>query len=255
MINSAKQSIVAQQDWIASSQVLLAMDKICEKDFLTMPYTQPGASERAAGSHQPVVGYANSPTPGMREAMARAEVGDEQIGDDPTTNLLCERVAGLSAKGRGVQPSGPCAMCRRRCRIAGPATRFCARDRAYHRPRRRRRCGTGGFQVHQAARRGREIFARYVSAALHPRTRYEPPPAVSASNRRQYRRRHHLAKADLDAIAKTAKANGMVTHMDGRAAAEPACIATGISASDMSAGWDSVWKSISQKARRADRPR
>ena len=26
------------------------------------------------------------PTPGMRKAMARAEVGDEQIGDDPTTN-------------------------------------------------------------------------------------------------------------------------------------------------------------------------
>ena len=33
------------------------------------------------------------PTPGMREAMARAEVGDEQIGDDPAVNLLSERVA------------------------------------------------------------------------------------------------------------------------------------------------------------------
>jgi len=38
------------------------------------------------------------PTPGMREAMARAEVGDEQIGDDPTVNLLCERVADLLGK-------------------------------------------------------------------------------------------------------------------------------------------------------------
>ncbi|MBN8983082.1 MAG: low specificity L-threonine aldolase, partial [Rhizobiales bacterium] len=28
------------------------------------------------------------PTPAMREAMAHAEVGDEQIGDDPTVNLL-----------------------------------------------------------------------------------------------------------------------------------------------------------------------
>ena len=35
------------------------------------------------------------PTPAMREAMARAEVGDEQIGDDPSTNLLNERVAEL----------------------------------------------------------------------------------------------------------------------------------------------------------------
>src|ERR1044071_8297763 len=47
------------------------------------------------------------PTPAMREAMARAEVGDEQIGDDPTTNLLCERVAGLLGKQAAVfMPSG-----------------------------------------------------------------------------------------------------------------------------------------------------
>src|SRR5260370_12009288 len=38
------------------------------------------------------------PTPAMREAIARAEVGDEQIGDDPTVNGLCERVADLLGK-------------------------------------------------------------------------------------------------------------------------------------------------------------
>ena len=47
------------------------------------------------------------PTPAMREAMARAEVGDEQIGDDPTVNLLCERVADLLGKEAAVfMPSG-----------------------------------------------------------------------------------------------------------------------------------------------------
>src|SRR3954454_4807082 len=47
------------------------------------------------------------PTQGMREAIARAEVGDEQIGDDPTTNLLCERTAGLLGKQAAVfMPSG-----------------------------------------------------------------------------------------------------------------------------------------------------
>jgi threonine aldolase len=35
------------------------------------------------------------PTPGMREAMARAEVGDDQFGEDPTTNRLQERVAAM----------------------------------------------------------------------------------------------------------------------------------------------------------------
>src|SRR5260370_24285066 len=35
------------------------------------------------------------PTAAMREAMARAEVGDDQFGEDPTTNLLQERVAAM----------------------------------------------------------------------------------------------------------------------------------------------------------------
>jgi threonine aldolase len=35
------------------------------------------------------------PTAGMREAMARAEVGDDQFGEDPTTNRLQERVAAM----------------------------------------------------------------------------------------------------------------------------------------------------------------
>jgi len=35
------------------------------------------------------------PTDGMRRAMAEAEVGDEQLGEDPTTNRLQERVADL----------------------------------------------------------------------------------------------------------------------------------------------------------------
>src|SRR3974390_1954922 len=47
------------------------------------------------------------PTPGMRDAMARAEVGDEQVGDDPSVNLLCERVADLLGKEAAVfMPSG-----------------------------------------------------------------------------------------------------------------------------------------------------
>ena len=38
------------------------------------------------------------PTPAMREAMARAPVGDDQYGEDPTTNQLQERVAALLGK-------------------------------------------------------------------------------------------------------------------------------------------------------------
>ena len=38
------------------------------------------------------------PTPGMRQAMAQAVVGDEQRGEDPTTNALQIQVAALLGK-------------------------------------------------------------------------------------------------------------------------------------------------------------
>src|SRR5262245_51450380 len=47
------------------------------------------------------------PTPGMRAAMAAAEVGDDVFGDDPTVNRLEERVADLLGKETAVYvPSG-----------------------------------------------------------------------------------------------------------------------------------------------------
>src|SRR6266567_8546544 len=38
------------------------------------------------------------PSPGMRQAMAEAPVGDDQYGEDPSVNHLQERVAGLLGK-------------------------------------------------------------------------------------------------------------------------------------------------------------
>jgi threonine aldolase len=47
------------------------------------------------------------PTPAMREAMARAEVGDDVFGEDPTVNALQEKVAVLLGKEKALfVPSG-----------------------------------------------------------------------------------------------------------------------------------------------------
>jgi threonine aldolase len=47
------------------------------------------------------------PVPEMREAMARAEVGDDVFGEDPSINRLQEKVAGLLGKEAGLfVPSG-----------------------------------------------------------------------------------------------------------------------------------------------------
>src|SRR5919201_2071289 len=39
-----------------------------------------------------------SPSPGMRQAMAAAPVGDDQYGEDPSVNRLQERIAELLGK-------------------------------------------------------------------------------------------------------------------------------------------------------------
>src|SRR5262245_43394823 len=47
------------------------------------------------------------PSPGMREAMAKAPVGDDQYGEDPSVNELEEKVAALLGKeGAVFVPSG-----------------------------------------------------------------------------------------------------------------------------------------------------
>jgi threonine aldolase len=69
------------------------------------------------------------PNPGMRAAIAAATVGDDQFGEDPTVNLLQERVATLL--GKEAAPGGP--------PCADPARRRC--DRQPREPRTRpRRC-------------------------------------------------------------------------------------------------------------------
>ena len=47
------------------------------------------------------------PTPDMRKAMAKAEVGDDVFGEDPTINALQEKVAGILGKEKAIfVPSG-----------------------------------------------------------------------------------------------------------------------------------------------------
>src|ERR1700748_2842654 len=188
------------------------------------------------------------PTQGMREAMARAEVGDEQIGDDPSVNLLCERVAGLLGKEAAVfMPSGT--MCNVaatlvHCRpgdeiLAHGSAHIIAREGGAH-------AALGGFQITPLQGADGKFTPETFRAALHPRTRYQPPQTlVSAEQTANIGGGTIWKKADLDAVVKIAKDNGMATHMDG-ARLLNATVATGISARDMTEGWDSAWLDFSK---------
>ena len=188
------------------------------------------------------------PTPAMREAIARAEVGDEQIGDDPTVNLLCERVADLLGKQAAVfMPSGT--MCNVaatlvHCRpgdeiLAHETAHIIAREGGAH-------AALGGFQITALPGADGKFMPEAFRGALHPRNRYQPPQTVvSVEQTANIGGGTIWNKADLDQIAGIAKSNGLATHMDG-ARLLNACVATRIAASDMAAGWDSAWIDFSK---------
>jgi threonine aldolase len=188
------------------------------------------------------------PTPAMREAIARAEVGDEQLGDDPAVNLLCERVADLLAKEAAVfMPSGT--MCNVaatlvHCRpgdeiLAHETAHIIAREGGAH-------AALGGFQIMALPGTDGKFSPDTLRRALHPRSRNQPPQTVvSAEQTANIGGGTIWKKADLDEVVKIAKASGLATHMDG-ARLLNACVATGITARDMTAGWDSAWIDFSK---------
>lgn len=188
------------------------------------------------------------PTAGMREAMARAEVGDEQVGDDPTVNALCERVAALMGKEAAVyMPSGT--MCNVtatlvHCRpgdeiLAHETAHIIAREGGAH-------AAIGGFQVTQLKGADGQFTPETFRKALHPRTRYQPTQTVvSVEQTANIGGGTIWKKAALDEIVAIAKQHGLVTHMDG-ARLLNATVASGISPRDMTAGWDSAWIDFSK---------
>jgi threonine aldolase len=188
------------------------------------------------------------PTPAMREAIARAEVGDEQIGDDPTVNVLCERVADLLGKQAAVfLPSGT--MCNVaatlvHCRpgdeiLAHETAHIIAREGGAH-------AALGGFQITPLKGADGKFTPDTFRSALHPRSRYQPPQTVvSVEQTANIGGGTIWNKADLDEVVKIARSGGLATHMDG-ARLMNACVASGIAARDMAAGWDSAWIDFSK---------
>jgi threonine aldolase len=188
------------------------------------------------------------PTPGMREAIARAEVGDEQIGDDPSVNLLCERVAELLGKEAAVfMPSGT--MCNvaatlAHCRpgdeiLAHETAHIIAREGGAH-------AALGGFQIIPLPGADGQFTPDTFRGALHPRSRYQPPQTVvSVEQTANIGGGTIWKQADLDEVVKIAKSAGLITHMDG-ARLLNACVASGMRAREMAAGWDSAWIDFSK---------
>ncbi len=183
------------------------------------------------------------PTAAMKDAMMRAEVGDEQHGDDPTVHALCDRMAALMGKEAAMfLPSGT--MCNvvailTHCRggdevLAHETSHILHSEGGAH-------SALTGVQI-LPLRGPRGMFtAEDVRAAIRPRTRYAPPQRLlEVEQTANIGGGAVWPLAQLNAVAAVAREQGCGTHMDG-ARMMNACVAAAVPPAEMAAGFDSVW--------------
>ena len=183
------------------------------------------------------------PTAAMKDAMMRADVGDEQHGDDPTVHALCDRMAALMGKEAAVYlPSGT--MCNviailTHCQkgdevIAHETSHILHSEGGTH-------AALTGVQI-MPMKGPRGMFtADEVRAAIRPKTRYAPPQRLlEVEQTANIGGGAIWPLAQLNAVADVAHEQGWATHMDG-ARLMNACVAAGVAPADMVAGYDSVW--------------
>jgi threonine aldolase len=179
----------------------------------------------------------------MRAFMADAEVGDEQLGEDPSVNMLQDMVAQLLGKDAAVYlPTST--MCNQisfavHCR---PGDEIILDTTAH--PLIAEGGGVAalsGASVN-ALQGTRGIFtAQQVADAIQPHDRYSPNPrAVSVEQTTNLGGGACWPLDRVRDVSDTAHRLGLVAHMDG-ARMMNAVVATGVEAADFAAGFDSVW--------------
>jgi threonine aldolase len=184
----------------------------------------------------------------MREAMARAPVGDEQHFADPSVNALCERVAALLGKEAAVfLPSGT--MCNEialavHCR---PGEEIYAHETSHviHFE------GGGPAAIAGALVRAlpgeRGLYApQDLRAAIRDGNRYAPRPGlVEVEQTANLGGGAVWPVEQLEGVAEVARERGLPVHMDG-ARLMNAVVASGIAASRFAASAHSTWIDLSK---------
>ena len=183
------------------------------------------------------------PTRAMKEAMMEAEVGDEQLGSDPTVWALCDRSAALLGKEAAVfLPSGT--MCNQvaiatHCR---PGEEILAHESSHIISSE----GGAPAAIAGALIKGltgeRGMFTvDTLEEAIRPVSRYSPTQRLVEVEQTANRGGGACWSVEaLHAVTKAAHAHGLSTHMDG-ARLMNAAVALGVPAADLTAGCDSVW--------------
>ena len=158
------------------------------------------------------------PTPGMREAMAAAPVGDDQYGEDPTTNALQERVAKLLGKEAALWlPSGTMANQVALRTLTRPGDDVIV-SRESHAVWHETGAGAAnaGVQFTEIGERG--VFtAREFAAACKPRGHVVYPPTTLLEIENTHNRSGGVIfpQAEIERICAAARERQVATFMDG----------------------------------------
>jgi len=188
------------------------------------------------------------PTPEMRQAMAEAPVGDEQSFADPSVNALCARMAALMGKEAAVfLPSGT--MCneiaiRVHCRpgdevIAEASSHILNFEGGGP-------AALSGVQIAPVAGERGRYTAAQAEAAIREDHRYAPRSALlEVENTANMGGGSIWPLQAVQAVTAVARAHGLATHLDG-ARLPNAVVASGVSAADYAACFDSAWIDLSK---------
>ena len=183
------------------------------------------------------------PSRAMKEAMLRAEMGDEQGGSDPTVWELCDRTAALLGKEAAMfMPSGT--MCNQvavatHCRRGDE---ILAHEHAHIQSSEAGGPGAITGVMIRGLPGDRGIFtAETLRNAIRPISRYSPPQTLVEVEQTANKGGGACWQiAELHAVAEVAHEHGMQVHMDG-ARVLNAAVALKAAASDVVAGCDTVW--------------
>ncbi|MFT5390754.1 MAG: threonine aldolase [Gammaproteobacteria bacterium] len=188
------------------------------------------------------------PTDAMRSAMANAPVGDEQRGEDPSVNALCERVALMLGKERAVfLPSGT--MCnelaiRVHCR-PGDEVIAEASSHIIHFEGGGPAALSGVMIASVLGKRG-VYDAAGARAAIRTPNRYAPVSRLVAVEQTANMAGGTVWPVSaLREVSAVAKEHGLATHMDG-ARLPNAVIASGQTFAEHAEGFDTVWIDLSK---------
>lgn len=188
------------------------------------------------------------PSPQMLAAMIAAPLGDEQRGEDPTVNALCERVAGLMGMEAALfLPSGT--MCNHiaflvHCRPGDEIV--CAANAHVYGSEGAGAAALAGAQFRPVETPDGIFSAAALAGAIRaPRQRSPRSRVVSVEQTSNRGGGSVWPAATLAAVAETAQRHGLAAHMDG-ARLMNAVVASGVAAEAQLRGFDSAWIDLSK---------